>query len=207
MPEENYGTLGVTVPVKTDEPISLPTFFKNFAGSVGKGKTKGSLLIAQSTGAAAFEAMKGDATLAEDGTLTVADTAITSRKLKPTAGAKVASEDLTMSETFQDIPMSGGQLEITPSVASTLLVWAQANVGAHTGDSSVIRLLMDAEERAKDEFVEISESVTRQPLSLVDAIPLTAAKHTIKLQAKQTPGAGNKVWSALTRFTYLLVAA
>lgn len=81
MPEEDYGSLGVTVPDKEDKPISLPTFFKDFADSVGDGQTKGKLLIAQNTGAAAWKAMKGDATLAADGTLTIGSGAVNAGRL------------------------------------------------------------------------------------------------------------------------------
>lgn len=71
MPEENYGNLGVTVPAKLDKPIAINPALKTFADTIGAGKGKGSLLIAQNTGGALFKAMKGDATLAEDGTLTL----------------------------------------------------------------------------------------------------------------------------------------
>jgi hypothetical protein len=75
MPETNYSNLGVTVPVEGDYAPGgpdVPRAFKAFADSVGSGAGAGKLIIAQSTGAAAFKAMKGDATLAADGTLTLA---------------------------------------------------------------------------------------------------------------------------------------
>src|ERR1700759_1149680 len=73
MPETNYGALKATVPVDADKPIDIRKFFTDFTDSIGTGQGKGKLLIAQNTGAAAFKAMQGDATLAEDGTLTLAN--------------------------------------------------------------------------------------------------------------------------------------
>src|SRR4051794_13003713 len=78
--------------------------------------TKGQLLIVQNTGAPAATALKGDATLAEDGTLTVADRAITSRKFRPSTGLLELSADTAMGEVYADLP--GLKLEITPEVAS-----------------------------------------------------------------------------------------
>jgi hypothetical protein len=77
MPETNYGNLGVTVPKGTDKPIAIPSAIKAFADSIGNGAGAGKLIIAQSIGAAKFLAMKGDATLAADGTLTLAAKPVT----------------------------------------------------------------------------------------------------------------------------------
>jgi hypothetical protein len=137
----------------------------------------------------------------------LADKAVTSRKFKPTAGLKVCSADLALTEAYQDIAFTGGNLVITPAVASTLMMWVQIGFGSHTGDTESFRILMDAEERALGEFVEVTESVNRAPMMLVDAIPLTAAEHTIKLQAKQVPSHADKVWANITRYTYMLVAS
>jgi hypothetical protein len=72
MTQTNFGNLGATIPSKTDKPIAIVPALEAFVNSIGTGKGKGKLLIVQNTGAAAWESIKGDATLAEDGTLKLA---------------------------------------------------------------------------------------------------------------------------------------
>lgn len=136
-----------------------------------------------------------------------ADGSTSSRKFKPTAGVKRCSADLVMTEAYQDIAFTGGNLAITPAVASTLLIWAQFSFGSHTGDTEEFRILMDAEERESVKFIEVLEGVNRGNMPLFDAIPLTAAAHTIKMQARQVPVHGDSLFKDATRFTYMLVAA
>jgi hypothetical protein len=66
---------GIYYPTKEDAynlEHDLPEMSKSVEARLTA--SKGKLLIAQNTGAAAWEAMKGDATLAEDGTLTLQST-------------------------------------------------------------------------------------------------------------------------------------
>jgi|GEM_PF-2928812 len=72
MPEK-YGSLELSVPKEKGEAPNGPQAFKDFGDSLMKPPTGSAkqLLIVQSTGSAAYKAMKGDATLAEDGTLTI----------------------------------------------------------------------------------------------------------------------------------------
>jgi hypothetical protein len=75
VPETNYGALKATVPKTGDYSPGgpdVPRAFREYTDSIGTGQGAGKLLIVQGTGAAAFKAMKGDGTLAEDGTLTLA---------------------------------------------------------------------------------------------------------------------------------------
>lgn len=75
---ETYGSIGVTVPEQTDYNPGgpdVPRAFKEHADSFGTGQGKGKLLIAQNTGAAAWAVIKGDAMLAEDGTISLVPTA------------------------------------------------------------------------------------------------------------------------------------
>lgn len=131
-----------------------------------------------------------------------------SRNLKPTVGIKRCSADLALTEAFQDVVMAGGNLEITPDVASNLLVFAQFMLTPHAGDTFKGRIMVDAEAREAVEFIEIEEALTRVPLPLFDVIPLSAAKHTIKLQAQDVPAiGGTKVRKSATWFAYMLVAS
>jgi len=82
MPEE-YGSLKLKVPKEKGEAPDAPQAFKDFSDSITKPATGGTgqFLIVQSTGSAAYKAMKGDATLAEDGTLTIGAKKVTDSKL------------------------------------------------------------------------------------------------------------------------------
>jgi hypothetical protein len=101
VPEE-HGALKHKVPTSADYSpgqADVPRAFREYDDSVTSSlldippanitaaeADKGKLLIVQSTGAPAFEAMKGDATLAEDGTLTVGKEKITLEKLAKSLG-------------------------------------------------------------------------------------------------------------------------
>jgi len=67
---EPYGTLGATVP-ESDDYVSggadVPKAFREYSDSLGAGQGAGKLLVVQSTGAAAWKAMSGDATVDKDG--------------------------------------------------------------------------------------------------------------------------------------------
>lgn len=72
---EPYGVLGATVPEFEDYAsggADVPKAFRDYSASFGSGQGSGKLLIVQSTGAAAWKAIGGDATLAKDGTLALA---------------------------------------------------------------------------------------------------------------------------------------
>lgn len=167
MPEA-YGELGLEVPTGKDEATGadVPASFRRYTDSLDEAltDTKGKLFIAQGTGAAAFKAMKGDAALAEDGTLTIgagavstleiedeavtpvkladsaveeakiADGAATSRKLKPTTGVKLYTEVLELSAAMEDIPNT--TLELTTIAPSILLIDAFWEYTMLEGDPS-----------------------------------------------------------------------
>jgi hypothetical protein len=98
---EKYGTLGATVPGVDDYAsggADVPKAFREFTDGFGVEQGKGKLLVVQNTGAAAWKALKGDATLAEDGTLTIGAKRIVASMiadaLKPSAGAAAGTEAL-----------------------------------------------------------------------------------------------------------------
>ena len=135
-----------------EDPDTLATYWQHLAEDTEEaldeiapsqivGGMAGKLIVAGSTGAGAYKAMKGDATLAEDGTLTIgagavgpsklaagaalanlAAASVTSPRVKLTAGRVSASGDLDLTGSYADVP--GASLTITPMVESKLLVTA-----------------------------------------------------------------------------------
>lgn len=181
---------------------------------------EGQLLIAQPGDVARFKALKGDATLAEDGTLTVADGAITSRKAKLTAGIKSATEDLhPLSTSYQDVP--GTSLEITPAAPSLLKVTAVFRL--HTIRSSGIEepeafgtVRIDSEDQSPPANLQSNLATpgsatleTTATILQVYLLSLTTASHTIKLRAKSSKSVSgfSRCYAEGTRFLYELIAS
>ncbi len=100
MPEK-YGSLEVSVPKEKGEAPNGPQAFKDFADSLIKPPTGAAkqLLIVQSTGAVAYKAMKGDATLAEDGTLTIGAKKVLESMLADAVVAKLSDERVPKKES------------------------------------------------------------------------------------------------------------
>jgi hypothetical protein len=151
----------------------------------------------------------------------VKDGAITSRKAKLTADVVEASGDLALTGAYQDVP--GASLDITPAVASKLKVTAVWDLYVKGQDTSGVlgaqalgTLSIDGEDQSEqvEHGIEINSGffgvfATRGIACQVYAIPLTAAKHTLKMRAKRggpqvTEG---KCFKLGTRFLYELIAA
>lgn len=137
--------------------------------------------------------------------------AITSQKWKPTAGVKSASSDLTLGEAFADV--AGMKLEITPSVASTLLVVAIFDFElSQSGAAAQGSLKLDSETELTPvgELKSNQAAVERATIAQVYALPLTAGAHTIKGRAKNSEHSvtvNGKCIAASTQFLYLLFAS
>jgi hypothetical protein len=144
----------------------------------------------------------------------IADGAVTSRKAKLTAGVKGPSADFNLTNAYQDVPDTA--IEITPAVASTLLVVASFNFifedvsGQFRAQGT---MSLDGEDQASaanagaDSNAAIDEPNTGV---MVYALPLSAAKHTIKMRARYDvrPGGGNvRLQDAATQYLYLLTAS
>lgn len=213
------------------DPDTLAAYWENQAKDVEReldaidpkqivGGSAGKLLIAKSTGAGAYTAMKGDATLAEDGTVTIAndainaakiaenavgsseiaagaageselaDKAVTSRKTKLSSGVVTASENLSLSGSYADV--AGASLAITPVIASTLYIVSVVNFSAGSAAwEGVATFKVDSEaELSPLSGAKLTNSGDYQQVPQVYAIPLTAAAHTIKMRAKRTAGTG-----------------
>lgn len=91
----------------TEDPVRIPGDMQKLAESVDENYV-------------ATTAVKGDATLAEDGTLTLADEAVTSQKFKPTMGM-LQSTMAVAAEGSTPKKLSVPALTLKPAVASTLL--------------------------------------------------------------------------------------
>ena len=190
MPKTNYGTLGVTVPKGTDSPPAIPAMMEAFTDSFGNGQGKGKLVVAQSVGAAKWIAMKGDATLAEDGTL-------------------------TLTTSYQDI--ANTTLEITPSVASYLRIWAVFGFRAQKletfGEGSAIGTVsLDGTDQtsplSRGAYLAGPNTISGGAYPANFVLALTAAAHTIKLRAKKEENAQFAFLDpAYTHYLYDLVAA
>lgn len=207
MSETNYGVLGVTVPTETGMAPDVPLAFKTFADSIGAGQTAGKLLIVQSTGAAAWKAMSGDATIDKNGALTISDGAVSSRKLKPTVGIFSSSGSMNLPEALTDV--AGAVLEITPSVASILKVVATFDFEVITGTS--LRTLtgtlgLDGVDQTQTAVYKTTATGGLVSVTQVYSLALTAAKHTIKMRAKSDVAENGRV-TKNTRALYELVAA
>lgn len=133
-----------------------------------------------------------------------------SRNLKPTVGIKRCSTELSLTEAFQDVAMTGGDLAITPAVASNLIVVAQIAVGSATnGSDHEFAFKVDAEaERESTNLFPGAGVGNRVIVPHIDVIPLSAAAHTIKLRARAIPNTGPpKVKNDGTWFAYALFAS
>lgn len=175
----------------------------------------GNIVVVNGTNDPIYKAVTGDVAMSSAGVATIGDGAVTSRKFKPTVGVKVASEEkaLAANPVFTQIPLTGGNLEITPAVASNLIVLSHFSMRVH-GITKPVELFghmrVDAEDRAEAYDRSGAADSTLSALML-DVIPLTAAKHTISMRAAYEEGGvfseGNPAATIDNRFLYALVAA
>lgn len=144
----------------------------------------------------------------------IGDGAVTSRKMKPTTGLVAASADLALTEAYQDI--TGTTLEITPAVASILLVTTVFDIEIHpnaekaaTGIGTLSVDAVDQERVAQKQalIVPTGNAVLRDTVFQQYRLALTAAKHTIKMRCKKTGAEPMKVYKTNTCFMYQLVAS
>jgi len=135
--------------------------------------------------------------LIADGAVTevkVADGAITSRKHKPTTGIITPTETLNLGEAYADVP--GTALEITPAVASYLKITAVFEMFLTSANSEFgisggriyATISVDGVDQPTVAFMQHTDDKSEshwETVSQVYLIPLTAAKHTIKMRARK----------------------
>ncbi len=219
---ESHGALGVTVPQESDYSPGgpdVPRAIKEYHDSLeSKALTaaEGRLLIAQPGDVARFKAMSGDVSINKDGITQIgsgkifegnlADGAATSRKTKPTTGLVKATGALTAGVAATLVP--GAKLEITPAVASVLLVQAVFDIEVIGSTIASGDIYVDGALTEDGQGAVLSAG--RATVAAVSRFSLSAAKHTIELRASVSTGIGgaNAVVAAnRTRFTYELFAA
>ena len=131
-----------------------------------------------------------------------------SRSVKLTAGRKISTEGLALSGSLQEIP--GLKLEITPAVASTLLIWGTLSLESGSSGKTQIKITLNVDGSDIEEgqnVVIIAENERLQiPFSYAPA--LTAAPHTIKVRAERLVGTAGAIRGfGESNFLYQLVAS
>lgn len=178
--------------VNTSQLVNLAaTAEKLAAEAVEEGKIKNLAVTAAKLGAEAVSTAKLanlSVTTEKIAALAIteaklADGAVTSRKYKPTVGVIYGTGELVLTSAMKDV--ESAKLEITPPVASLLRVTAvfrrKKNTGPVSGGLNVDGVI-------NAHTAMIAEAVAggwaEGPGVQVYQIPLTAAPHTIKLQAE-----------------------
>lgn len=117
----------------------------------------------------------------------------------PTSQAADASADLTLTNTFTDI--TGATVTFTPSHATTRC-WIVVTVDFDAGTSTDLMhgvLVVDGVADAKEVVAQGTGTQSRWTVSRTYFRSLTAASHTLKIQAKQDGATGGTARSANTR--------
>lgn len=153
MPEE-HGALKLKVPTSGDyDPgqADVPRAFREFTDSLDDTLTaaSGQLLIAQPSDVAKFAAMKGDATLAADGTLIIGKEKVTNPKI----GKKAVG-----GENVNDKAIGAGHVSdaLKPSAGATAGTEALRALGTSAGTAAA-----GNDGRLSDQRVPTNGSVTR----------------------------------------------
>lgn len=121
----------------------------------------------------------------------LADAAVTSRKFKPTSGLLQLSETKALTEALVDMP--GLKLEITPAVASIILVTITATFLLPSGASigRAVLVVDGVEQEDGAEHLTNGAAGGEAPMAVqVYRVALTAAPHIVKVQARKNVGGG-----------------
>lgn len=113
------------------------------------------------------------------------DSSVTSRKLDPTSDIDTCSGDLTLTNAFQDV--AGCTVTFTPTVASYALVIGTFDFDIGAGNTAYGTLDVDGSDETS---FAILEGEARGTVTQMWLVTLTAAEHTLKLQAKSNSGGG-----------------
>jgi hypothetical protein len=142
-----------------------------------------------------------------DGAVTgskVMDGSLQSRDVHLAVGKGTASQNLTLTSSFQDVP--GTQLTISPDTAQTFLIITTADLEVGPSAEAVVVLFVDGIEQNTFIVAFSQASNKRGVLSQTYLINLNAGNHTLILKSKLTTGSGGWVWSPNTAITYLAVS-
>jgi hypothetical protein len=264
---EDYGPHKLSIPKAKGDAVNVPQAFKDYSDDIAllvppiAAAADGKLVIVDS-GAPAYKAMSGDATIDKTGKLVIANDAITaakiapdavgpseiatdavgpaeiaagavgeaevadgavsSRKLKPTCGVVTAElvEAWGTANTWVDV--AGAKLEITPAVASTLLVSTVLTMEATTtsvtgGETFELKSSLKVDAEAEQTRIGLYQQtgLVAPPLPYTIqvvqfyALALTAAvKHTIQLRGRKNAfGRRLSLPANTSGFSYTLFAS
>lgn len=212
---ENTETFAIPKPLNTDKPPSIEDAVgpgldrvDELLGEIAPGQivggSAGKLLIAGSTGAGAYKAMSGDATIDKDGALAIAKGAVgtaeladgagTSPKLKPTieSAAQVGGPVTLSYGTWSDL----ATIMLTPSVTSALLIFPSIKLQV-SATSFVVQWRVAEGESALMAGAETLGGLSGTQLFTITGstypITLTPGSHILKLQAMNGIPSGSEV--------------
>lgn len=191
---------GIYFPTKEDN-FDLENDLPKMSESVEARLTasKGKLLIAQNTGAAVWETLKGDLTLAEDGTLTIADGAVTSRKLKPTILSKASNAEKTYSNSPEEIPGTSS----TFTLPTKSILWIAMSVDLSgtwvSTDGAAFRAYMYLDGAKKNPGLtfrvqqpgEWRSQTFEETLTQTFPLEVAAGEHTLLMKGQVNNAVGN----------------
>lgn len=139
-----------------------------------------------------------------------------SRSLKPVSGVRVGSGAIiTLTGSYQDV--TGTTLEITPEVASYIRI--NAVFGLNVQENNAVAIPTEALGTMSVDGVDQTSPLANLSVLVPSTnaavgatvaahylLPLSAAKHTIKMRAKKNTGENATIDPSLTCFSYDLIS-
>ncbi|KKN55501.1 hypothetical protein LCGC14_0581760 [marine sediment metagenome] len=148
-----------------------------------------------------------DAALTVTTTFTPPDESILSRYLAPVIIHEACTGDVTINSTT-DTDITGCTTTFTPAIASVALVVGMYDIdGTHEGEIFAGDLDVDGTDESSSMIYEVATAGNdRKTMPMVWLVALTAAEHTLKLQARRVVGANTATVRAThTKLVVLLL--
>lgn len=177
-------------------------------------------VICNASGVPEYHVLSGDVTGDSSGAITIADGAVTSRKLAPSANSYGASGNLVTAGGggWGDLPGTSQVIDLTSGVASYALIAASFDAAVVNGiagtalnfDAHCALNVDAARQAAQLNFgntgtYSSGAARVRTTLSGLWLVSLSVASHTIKLQASiDTAGYSMTVYQTHTKWSYVL---
>lgn len=126
--------------------------------------------------------------------------------IAPTLVIETATSDTSITANT-DTDITGCSISITPTIASTAIVWMVADVDGDTiGDRTFFDLDVDGADESATGVHEISvANDSRATVAQIWPVNLTAAAHTIKLQGRRAGSGTVTVFATNTRLMLMLI--
>lgn len=140
------------------------------------------------------------------GRTTALDEKITSRMLAPTIIEQRCTAGTTTSGTTET-DLTGATISVTPAIASVALVIGVFRVSSHTvdGDQFLGLLDVDGTNEGAAAVINATGVASRQTFTQIWLVPLTAAAHTLKLQALRNSGTGTITFGSVSSKLIVMV--